>query len=548
MPCEEVVGKGRSRGYGIRKFAIAAAVLVVAAGWGASRLALASGRHTIPHPTRSLPLHDEQTVFAHGFSPQDLREFLADGVSEGIAPDGKRIVLTLSEDLQKRIAGLFRRFDPAYGVFAAMEPGTGRVVALVGYRRGGEADPWLPLKAIYPAASLIKVVTAAAALEKGHMSPDNAVRYRGGIYNITRKGIRPKSGAGMNMTLEEAIARSANSVFGKVTVNHVGSEVLEEYMAKFGFWERIPFSLPVEISQAEVPRDEYDLARTGAGFGEVYVSPLHVAMMMAAVAAGGAMPKPFLVDRVEDEHGAVLYEGRPGKWRDTVNPETAEDLLRMMVKTIEMGTSRRAFGTPEVTPLLQDMEVSGKTGSLSGWNPRRHFEWFAGVAPVNEPKLAIAALVVNDGNWKIKGSYVGKEAFNAFFGYPSTDPPSVGRAYGVHRVRPGDTLSGISRRTGVSVSALMRANNLKSAHQLRAGTIIRIPRGGAAPKPEVRQVSNRPGSPGKGEVRHVVRRGENLTGIARRYGVTVRQIAERNNLKIDQVLLQGRALVIPGGS
>jgi membrane-bound lytic murein transglycosylase D len=113
------------------------------------------------------------------------------------------------------------------------------------------------------------------------------------------------------------------------------------------------------------------------------------------------------------------------------------------------------------------------------------------------------------------------------------------------RVRPGDTLSQISRRTGVSVRALMRANNLKSAHHLRAGTIIRIPRGGAAPKPEVRQVSHRPGSPGKGEVRHVVRRGENLTGIARRYGVTVGQIAERNNLKIDQVLHQGRVLVIP---
>jgi membrane-bound lytic murein transglycosylase D len=114
------------------------------------------------------------------------------------------------------------------------------------------------------------------------------------------------------------------------------------------------------------------------------------------------------------------------------------------------------------------------------------------------------------------------------------------------RVRPGDTLSQISRRTGVSVSALMRANNLRSPHRLRAGSIIRIPRGGAAPKPEMRKASHRPGSrAGQGEVRHVVRRGENLTGIARRYGVTVRQIAERNNLRIEEVLHQGRVLVIP---
>lgn len=436
MPGEETVGKGRSRGNGVRKAcAVAAVVLAVAAGWGASRIVLAAGRHAIPHPSRSLPLHDEQTVFDHGFSPQDLRQLLADGVSEGVAPDGKRIVLTLSEALQERITGLFRRFDPAYGVFAAMEPRTGRVVALVGYRRGGEADPWLPLKAVYPAASLIKVVTAAAALEKGHITPDNAISYRGGIYSVTRRGIHSKDGTGANMTLEEAIARSANSVFGKVAVNYVGSDGLQEYMAKFGFWDRIPFGLPVEVSRAEVPRDEYDLARTGAGFGEVYVSPLHVAMMMAAVAAGGAMPQPFLVERAEDEHGVVLYEGRPAKWRDTVKPETAETLLRMMVKTIEIGTSRRTFGTPEVTPLLQDMEVSGKTGSLSGWNPRRHFEWFAGVAPVSDPQLAVAALVVNDGHWKIKGSYVGKEAFNAYFGYPSTDPPSYRKARKVRKVR-----------------------------------------------------------------------------------------------------------------
>ena len=74
------------------------------------------------------------------------------------------------------------------------------------------------------------------------------------------------------------------------------------------------------------------------------------------------------------------------------------------------------------------MDVAGKTGSLSGWTPGVHFEWFAGVAPVGSPRLALAALVVNDGRWKIKGSYVGKEAFNAYFGYPSSLPPVYAKA------------------------------------------------------------------------------------------------------------------------
>ncbi len=100
----------------------------------------------------------------------------------------------------------------------------------------------------------------------------------------------------------------------------------------------------------------------------------------------------------------------------------------MMVKTIEMGTSHRTFGSPESTPLLQDMEVAGKTGSLSGWTPRMHFEWFAGVAPAGDPKLAVAALVVNDSRGRIKGSYVGKEAFNTYFGYPQSTPPAYAKA------------------------------------------------------------------------------------------------------------------------
>ncbi len=399
--------------------AAAFAVLCPAAG------AVAASRHELAPPTRSLPAHEDNAAAGNGFAPPELRKLLAEGVAEGTTPDGRHIYLSIDERLQKDMFELFRRFDPPYGVFVAMDPPSGRILALVGYRKGGEPDPWLTLKAIYPAASLIKVVTAAAALEKGAVSPGDEIAYRGGIYRITKRGLHARNGRGvLTMSLEEAIAKSANSVFGRVAVDNVGSDVLEEYMGKFGFGQRIPFELPLETSQAEVPRDEYNLARTGAGFGEVYVSPVHMAMMMSAIAMRGAMPAPVLVELVESGSGDALYEAKPSKWRDTVAPETADALLRMMVKTIETGTSRRTFGSPDKTPLLKDMEVAGKTGSLSGWSPRMRFEWFAGVAPVVDARLAVAALVVNSNRWKIKGSYVGKEAFSAYFGYPQSNPPA----------------------------------------------------------------------------------------------------------------------------
>ena len=414
-------GFSRARGF---RFALAAALLLVA-GWSVARIVTAANRHQLPYPSRSAPVPAEEVAFDHGLTQQGLFDLVKTGEVEKTLPDGTRVTLAINKELQSEIFELFRRFDPPYGVFAAMEPVSGRVVALVGYRRGGESDPWLALKAIYPAASLIKVITASAAIERGHVSPDDEISYRGGIYGISRSGLHAEDGRGTpKMTLEEAIARSANSVFGKVAVRNVGGPVLGEYLWKFGFGQPIPFDLPVEPSRADVPREEYELARTGAGFGEVYVSPLHMAMVMSSLASGGAMPRPLLVDRVGDKDGDILFESAPSKLRDTVRPETAGAVLQMMVKTVEMGTSHRAFGTPERTPLLQDMEVAGKTGSLSGWTPPVHFEWFAGVAPAGAPKLALAALVVNDNRWKIKGSYVGKEAFNAYFGYPSSNPPS----------------------------------------------------------------------------------------------------------------------------
>jgi cell division protein FtsI/penicillin-binding protein 2 len=454
---------GRAGGKRFRPI-LAAGVVLLVLGALASAV-VAANRNQLSPPTRSAP-DSGGKAFEHGFSPADLRTLLQAGRPDGLLPNGSRVALTLNEELQGQIFALFRRFDPLYGVFAAMEPDTGRVVALVGYRRGGESDPWLPLKAIYPAASLIKVVTASAAIERGNVSPEEEISYRGGIYGISRRGLHARDGRGTSkMTLEEAIARSANSVFGKVAVNNVGELVLEEYLAKFGFGQRIPFDLPVETSRGEVPGDEYELARTGAGFGEVYVSPLHMAMIMSAIGSGGAMPRPVLVDRIEDSDGEPLYEASPMKWRDTVLPETANAVVRMMVKTVEMGTSHRAFGPPGGSPLLQDMDVAGKTGSLSGWTPTVHFEWFAGVAPVGAPRLALAALVVNDGRWKIKGSYVGKEAFNAYFGYPSSAPPLYAKARGTRKVsakyrtakKKGTLAKSKARKGGKTAKARNRA-------------------------------------------------------------------------------------------
>jgi membrane-bound lytic murein transglycosylase D len=109
------------------------------------------------------------------------------------------------------------------------------------------------------------------------------------------------------------------------------------------------------------------------------------------------------------------------------------------------------------------------------------------------------------------------------------------------RVKKGDTLSRISKRTGVPVDELAEANGLKANGRLKVGSRLRLPGGGTVQAK--RSVASASG--GKKEIRHVVRRGDTLSKIAKVYGVTPEQLSERNNLKEGQALSQGRVLLIP---
>ena len=109
------------------------------------------------------------------------------------------------------------------------------------------------------------------------------------------------------------------------------------------------------------------------------------------------------------------------------------------------------------------------------------------------------------------------------------------------RVRKGETLSNIARKTGVPVRELMRANGLRSSDMLRAGTVLRIPRAGS-----VSGGNGRTGAPGNAKrLRHVVRPGDTLSSIARKHSVDVDRLAERNQMNPGESLRSGRVLLIP---
>jgi cell division protein FtsI/penicillin-binding protein 2 len=88
---------------------------------------------------------------------------------------------------------------------------------------------------------------------------------------------------------------------------------------------------------------------------------------------------------------------------------------RMLATTVQSGTSRRAFHDRRGRRMLASVSIAAKTGSIDGTDPAGHYSWFAAYAPMEDPQIALAALVVNGNKWRIKATSVGEQALEAFF-------------------------------------------------------------------------------------------------------------------------------------
>lgn len=328
-------------------------------------------------------------------------------------PEGARAELTLDPALQTHLERLFERYEVPYGAVIALEPKSGRVLAYVSHSSANPDAGDLVLDPTPPAASVFKVVTAAALLDRGVPASTRAC-YSGGLRGISASDLEDRPRDRACATLSEAMGGSINTVFAKLADRHLTPAVLTRYADAFGFGQALPFDLPTRPSPTEVPAQRLEFARTAAGFWHMHMSPLHAALIGATVANGGVMPRLGLVERVLDADGASVRRFEPSAYRPVVPASTARVLTSMMTRTVSHGTARSAFFDQKGLPFLPGVSVAGKTGSLSTSAPYRAYSWFVGFAPAKSPRMAVAALVVNTPKWRIKGSYVGREALRHY--------------------------------------------------------------------------------------------------------------------------------------
>ncbi len=293
------------------------------------------------------------------------------------------------------------------GSVVALDPRTGDVLAMyanptydnnhAAKLRPGESEFNNSTQAAWPPGSTFKVVTATAAIDSGMYTA-----------NSTINGDSPKTISGVplandnnqsfgNISLTEALTFSVNTVFAQVA-EHVGRKTMTEYMKRFGFYSRPPLDYPSRQIRASVPVDPHgrpyppasgneDIGRIGIGQGGLLVTPLQMAMVVAAVANGGKLMTPHMIDKVVDPDGRTVKTIDPTVYQQVMKPSTAQALSQMMRRVVEEGTGQPAQ--------LGGISVAGKTGtaSIGATGSGLTEPWFIGFAPVDNPKVAVAVTV-----------------------------------------------------------------------------------------------------------------------------------------------------------
>ena len=296
----------------------------------------------------------------------------------------RKAILQYSFDphLQDSMERLLQSYSPDYGAFIALDAKTGRILSMVSYTRDPSMKDNLTLRATFPSASVFKVVTAAAAIQEDRLSANSTVRFNGSNHTLYKSNILKDRATrwSRHLTLKEAFAHSINTVFGKLGAFTVGSEKLAEYANRFGFNRSIASDLPMQKGVAPITpqSDAWDLAQKASGFTrENTMSPLQGALIAATIANDGVMMEPYVVQSAYTPDGVTLYKADPTVASQVIEARTAIELKKLMNETVMSGTSRKSF-RGFFKGRFRELDVGGKTGSLTGMDPPGKYDWFVG--------------------------------------------------------------------------------------------------------------------------------------------------------------------------
>jgi cell division protein FtsI (penicillin-binding protein 3) len=352
------------------------------------------------------------------------RKIMVDGEAY-VRPRGANdLVLTIDSVIQHitevELESAVEQNKAVSGIAVMMRPDTGEILAMASYP-GFDPNDFrsyrskdrrnLSILENFEPGSTFKLVTLAAALDRGVAKPkdiffceNGAYRFRNTIYHDTHEH-------GW-LSLRQILQRSSNIGTIKV-VERLSSKDFYRYIRDFGFGDKTGIDLPGESSGLLRGTKRWSgLSRASISMGqEISVTALQILTAVAAIANKGIRLKPYTVLQVVSPDGRKIMEQRPEEVKRVISEETADQMMRAMESVVtEKGTA----------PLAQvpGFRVAGKTGTAQKFDPQlgrysksRYVSSFVGIAPAENPEIALVVVVNEPCGQLYYGGYVAAPAF-----------------------------------------------------------------------------------------------------------------------------------------
>ena len=331
--------------------------------------------------------------------------YLVGGDGANRPRDGHDVVLTIDSVVQfiaeRALQNAVSAQRAAAGSIVVMDPRDGAILAMASYPtfdpnrfRDSSPDAWRnrAVQNVYEPGSTFKVVTAAAGLEERLVTPSQMLDCGDGAITIADITIGEHDDHRYGMlSFEDVIVKSSNVGTARVGLA-LGNERFHQWIRRFGFGEKSGITLPGEEPGLLRKADRWTaVSPASISIGqEISATPLQIARAIGAVATGGVLVEPRIVQRVVDEDGATVFQPRVGEPRRVMSEKTAAVLNEILKGVVSRGTGGNAA--------LAEHVVAGKTGTAQkagrgGYAAGRYVGSFAGYVPADNPRLVVVVLI-----------------------------------------------------------------------------------------------------------------------------------------------------------
>ena len=329
---------------------------------------------------------------------------------------GCDVYLTLDETIQyiveRELKQVVQEQDAAGATAIVMDVKTGDVLAMANYpdydpNDYGSVDSSLwsnfAVNGLYEPGSTFKILTTAMALEE-RVTTLNEGFYCAGYQYIGKLKMRCHKAAGHGAeSFTEGVANSCNPVFVEVS-RRLGMEKFYDYLEGFGMTQPTGIELPGEADSLIVPEKSavpYDLAAMAIGQSNAF-TPIQMITAISAVANGGKLMEPHIIDKIVDTEGNLVQETEPKVVRQVISEETAREVWTALETVVSSGTGKQGQ--------VEGYKIAGKTGTAekvtNGTYSSARMVSFAGFAPADNPQIA-CLVVVDEPNDAHGGSTAG---------------------------------------------------------------------------------------------------------------------------------------------